>query len=127
GTVLNPESARRVVDMGAAFTVAPGIDAAVIDECRSLGSPHLPGVATGTEVQRALLLGLTWQKMFPARELGAGWVAAMRGPFPNVSFVATGGVDLENACSFLDAGVAAVSLGSSFAEAPPALVSSLAR
>ncbi len=74
-------------------------------------SPHLPGVATATEIHRAMRLGLRWLKAFPAVALGPSWFAAMRGPFPEVRLVATGGVDAGNAAGFLDAGAAAASLG----------------
>jgi 2-keto-3-deoxy-6-phosphogluconate aldolase len=89
------------------------------------GLPHLPGVATATEAHRALRLGLAWQKVFPAAVLGTGWIAAMRAPFPDVRFVATGGVDAANAEAFLQAGATAVAFGSSFVDAPDDLVRKL--
>ena len=115
GTVVSPELARQVADLGAAFTVAPGLDEEVAAASADLGLPHLPGVATATEIQHALRLGLVWQKAFPASSLGPGWFTAQREPFRTVKFVATGGVSTENAASFLQAGAAAVSLGSAFA------------
>lgn len=80
-----------------------------------LGMPHLAGVGSATEVQQASQAGLYWLKAFPARELGASWISAMKGPFPSVRCVATGGIDGENAKEFLEAGAAAVSLGAVFA------------
>lgn len=77
------------------------------------GLPTLPGVATASEIQRGLDLGLSWFKAFPASALGTGWFSAMRGPFPQVRFVATGGVNIAMARAFLDAGVRVVSFGSS--------------
>lgn len=117
GTVTSIELVRQVADAGAVFTVAPGLDAAVAEASTERGLPHLPGVATPTDVHRALQLGLTWQKAFPASVLGSEWIAAMRGPFPQVHFVATGGIDVTNSPAFLHAGAAAVSLGSSFESA----------
>jgi 2-dehydro-3-deoxyphosphogluconate aldolase/(4S)-4-hydroxy-2-oxoglutarate aldolase len=67
------------------------------------GLPHLPGVATPTEVQRAPAAGFGWLKAFPAAQLGAGWITAMHGPFPEARCVATGGIDLSNAAGFLSA------------------------
>jgi 2-dehydro-3-deoxyphosphogluconate aldolase / (4S)-4-hydroxy-2-oxoglutarate aldolase len=122
GTVVSPELVATAAAAGAAFTVAPGLDERVAATSRAAGLPHLPGVGTATEVHRALELGFTWQKAFPAAALGPGWVAAMLGPFPQVQLVATGGIDLANASSFLDAGAAAVSLGSAFATADAARV-----
>jgi 2-dehydro-3-deoxyphosphogluconate aldolase / (4S)-4-hydroxy-2-oxoglutarate aldolase len=118
GTVTSPELARQVADLGAAFTVAPGLDEEVAAASAELGLAHLPGVATATEIQRALRLGLPWQKAFPAASLGPGWFTAQREPFRHVKFVATGGVSTANAASFLKAGAAAVSLGSAFARSP---------
>jgi len=76
------------------------------------GLPALPGVATATEAQHALGEGLTWLKAFPASVLGTGWFPAMRGPFPQARFVATGGMDSSNARAFLDAGARVVAVGS---------------
>jgi 2-keto-3-deoxy-6-phosphogluconate aldolase len=73
-------------------------------------------VATATEIHRAARLGLVWLKAFPAAALGPGWFAAMSGPFPQIRLVATGGVDASNAAALLDAGAAAASLGSAFAD-----------
>lgn len=118
GTITSPELAHQVADLGAAFTVAPGLDEEVAAASAELGLAHLPGVATATEIQRALRLGLLWQKAFPASSLGPGWFTAQREPFRQVKFVATGGVSTDNAASFLKAGAAAVSLGSAFARSP---------
>jgi len=115
GTVTSPEIVRIAADAGAYFTVAPDLNESVVAECNRLGLAHLPGVATSTEIGKALALGLFWQKMFPAAQLGADWARAQHGPFPQVQFVATGGIDAGNAQSFLDAGVRAVAVGSAFA------------
>ena len=115
GTIISADLVRQVADLGAAFTVGPGLDEGVAETSAQLGLPHLPGVATATEVQRALALGLRWQKVFPAQSLGTGWFSAMRQPFRQGKFVATGGITAANAGEFLEAGAAAVSLGSAFA------------
>lgn len=117
GTVTSVELVRWAADAGAAFTVAPGFDSDVAEASAAVGLPHLPGVATATEIQHALSFGLVWQKAFPASVLGAGWLRAMAGPFRQVRFVATGGVDVGNGADFLAAG-AALAFGSSFADAP---------
>ena len=77
---------------------------------------HLPGVATPSEIQQALRHGATWLKAFPATVLGTGWFAAMRGPFPEVNLVATGGVSAHNAADYLAAGARAVAVGSALAD-----------
>ncbi|RZU45680.1 2-dehydro-3-deoxyphosphogluconate aldolase/(4S)-4-hydroxy-2-oxoglutarate aldolase [Streptomyces sp. BK022] len=112
GTVTTPQRLAWAVSAGAAFTVAPGFDAGVARASLDAGLPHLPGVATATEVQAARALGLDWLKAFPAGVLGPDWFRAMRGPFPEVPFVATGGIDASNAAAFLAAGAKVVAVGS---------------
>ncbi|TGN79688.1 bifunctional 4-hydroxy-2-oxoglutarate aldolase/2-dehydro-3-deoxy-phosphogluconate aldolase [Streptomyces bauhiniae] len=112
GTVTTAERLAWAVSAGAAFTVAPGFDAEVARASLDAGLPHLPGVATATDVQAARALGLDWLKAFPASVLGPDWFRAMRGPFPEVPFVATGGIDASNAAAYLAAGARVVAVGS---------------
>jgi Entner-Doudoroff aldolase len=112
GTVLSSAQVAIAREAGAAFTVSPGYDPDVTAASLAAGLPSLPGVATATDVQQALRSGHRWVKAFPASLLGEGWFAAMRGPFPQVSFVATGGIGAGNARHFVDAGAAAVAFGS---------------
>lgn len=114
GTVTSAAQVAYVLEAGGAFTVSPGTDESVIEASLVAGLPHLPGVATATEVGKALRLGCVWQKAFPAAQLGPGWVNAVRAPFPAVKFVATGGVRPQNARSLLDAGCSAIAVGSAF-------------
>lgn len=112
GTVVTLEHVQQAKDAGAAFTVSPGLDLDVVHASHEAGLPSIPGVATASEVQRALGDGLTWLKAFPASLLGTGWFPAMRGPFPQAKFVATGGMGSGNAQAYLDAGVKVVAVGS---------------
>jgi 2-dehydro-3-deoxyphosphogluconate aldolase/(4S)-4-hydroxy-2-oxoglutarate aldolase len=112
GTVTTVDQVRQAADAGAVFTVAPGLDERVAAASAHAGLAHLPGVATASDVQRAVGLGLHWVKAFPASVLGAAWFGAMRGPFPRVRFVATGGMGAGNAAEFLDAGASVVAVGS---------------
>ncbi|SIT89771.1 bifunctional 4-hydroxy-2-oxoglutarate aldolase/2-dehydro-3-deoxy-phosphogluconate aldolase [Microbacterium sp. RU33B] len=112
GTILDVEGAQRAQELGAVFTVSPGLDADVARASLGLGMPHLPGVATATEVHQARKLGLEWLKAFPASDIGAEWITAMLAPFPEARFVATGGVSARNAKIFLEAGARAVAVGS---------------
>ncbi|WP_405432119.1 bifunctional 4-hydroxy-2-oxoglutarate aldolase/2-dehydro-3-deoxy-phosphogluconate aldolase [Micromonospora sp. NBC_00617] len=116
GTVLDAEQVAAAADAGAAFTVAPGLDLAIADAAAARGLPHLPGVATPTEAQQALRHGLTWLKAFPAISLGPAWFRAMAGPLPQLRFVATGGLDANNAAAFLDAGVRVAAVGSALSD-----------
>jgi 2-dehydro-3-deoxyphosphogluconate aldolase/(4S)-4-hydroxy-2-oxoglutarate aldolase len=117
GTVTTVERVRRAAAAGARFTVAPGFCREVAEASLEAGLPHLPGVATASEIQQAEALGLTWLKAFPAAELGSSWIRAMHGPFPEARFVATGGMNQTNTQEFLAAGASAVSLGSALSDA----------
>lgn len=105
GTVLSPGDVDRAAEAGAQFLVSPGLSERVVDRAREFGLPIVPGVATASEVQRALELGLSLLKFFPAEASGgAAALSALRGPFPEVEFVPTGGVNLRNAPDYLAAG-----------------------
>lgn len=112
GTVVSAEHVATARAAGAAFTVAPGFDPAVARASLDAGMPHLPGIATGSEIQRAMEFGLGWLKAFPASVLGTEWFSAMAGPFPDAKFVATGGMNARNATEYLDAGARVVAVGS---------------
>ena len=112
GTIIDPAQVPVAIAAGAGFLVSPGLDPAVVRAAQVAGIPIVPGVATPTEVQLALSLGLTWLKAFPAQWLGVEWFRHIRGPFPQAKFIATGGMDAGNARQFLDAGVRVVAVGS---------------
>lgn len=116
GTIVSKELVERAAELGAKFTVAPGFNLEVARHSEAHGMPHLPGVATATEVQDAMQAGFMWLKAFPAAQLGPEWITAMHGPFPEARFVATGGINSENATHFLTAGASGVSFGASFTE-----------
>lgn len=116
GTIVSPELASTAADYGAKYTVCPGLDSEVVDASHAAGLPCLAGVATPTDVQRAARLGLTWVKAFPAAWLGPTWFKAIRGPFPAMNFVATGGISSSNAREYLDAGARMVAVGSALAD-----------
>ena len=117
GTVTTVEQVRAVAEIGAAFTVAPGFDPAVLAASHGAGMPHLPGVATPSEVQLALTHGVSWVKVFPASVLGPGWFTAIRAPFPELRMVGTGGIDAGTALEYLAAGARVVAVGSALADA----------
>jgi Entner-Doudoroff aldolase len=116
GTVITADQVRVASEAGAQYTVAPGLDLGVLAASLSAGMPHLPGVGTATEVQRAWLAGCRWLKAFPAAALGPEWIAALLGPFPGVRFVATGGLTVAGAPAFLAAGAHVVALGAALAD-----------
>ena len=116
GTVITADQVRAAAAAGAQYTVAPGFDPLILAASLAAGMPHLPGVGSATEVQRAWLAGCRWLKAFPAKALGPAWIAAMRGPFPDARFVATGGLTVGDATAFLDAGARVVALGAALAD-----------
>jgi 2-dehydro-3-deoxyphosphogluconate aldolase/(4S)-4-hydroxy-2-oxoglutarate aldolase len=111
GTVLAAADVRRVASFGAQFIVSPNTDASVIATAHELGLLALPGAFSATEVATATGLGARFVKLFPA-SVGVGYLRALRGPFPRVRFVPTGGVSAENAHEWFDAGAVAVAMGS---------------
>lgn len=115
GTIVRIEQLDAAASANASFTVSPGLDDEVIRESIRRGIPHLPGVATASEILRARAFGLSWLKAFPASGLGPQWVHAMKGPFPDVRFIATGGIRAATAPAYLAAGVSVVGLSSDFA------------
>ncbi|HZM83833.1 MAG TPA: bifunctional 4-hydroxy-2-oxoglutarate aldolase/2-dehydro-3-deoxy-phosphogluconate aldolase [Candidatus Limnocylindrales bacterium] len=112
GTVVAVQQIQAAVDAGASYTVAPGFDPDVLAESLAAGMPHLPGVATPTEVQHARNAGCRWVKVFPAGIVGPAWFRAINGPFPDMRYVATGGINIPAAKDFLAAGAQVVAFGS---------------
>ncbi len=125
GTVVSAAQVLAAAEAGAAYTVAPGLDLDVLHASTSVGLPHLPGIATPTELQRAISVGCTWVKAFPASALGPSWFRDIRGPFPEINLVATGGLTAETAPLFLAAGARVAAVGSALSD--PAQLPDLAR
>lgn len=112
GSIISAPLAHQAIEDGAEFLVSPGLSVDVISAARDGGVPMLPGVATPTEVQHAVALGLTAVKLFPAAQLGGpAYLRALSGPFPTMKFVPTGGVSFDNAQSYMAAGALAVGIG----------------
>lgn len=131
GTVTTPVDVDNAHAAGASFTVSPGLDLDIVQYSESRGLPSLPGVSTPTEVHTAVRAGLTWLKAFPSSHLGTAWFRAIRGPFPEVTFVATGGLSVSDVMPLRAAGVHTVALGSALTNPDelaqlPALVAELA-
>ena len=102
GTVINGEQAHKAIDAGASFIVSPGLSAEVAEICKEANIPYFPGCATPTEIMQAISLGITTVKFFPANVYGGlSAIKALSGPFPQVNFLPTGGVDLSNIREFL--------------------------
>lgn len=112
GTVLSIDAALRAVDAGAAFLVAPHVDVEVVSWAAGRGIPMFPGGATPTEALTAWRAGAAGVKVFPASSLGTAFVRELRGPFPDLPLIPTGGVSAENAAGYIEAGAVAVGIGS---------------
>ncbi|MDR2722517.1 MAG: bifunctional 4-hydroxy-2-oxoglutarate aldolase/2-dehydro-3-deoxy-phosphogluconate aldolase [Cellulomonadaceae bacterium] len=103
GTVITAAQVDEVVDAGAQFIVSPGTFEPVIRRAQERGVPILPGVASASDVMRALDLDVTLVKLFPAGVVGGpGAIKALAGPFPQVKFMPTGGVSADNLHTYLD-------------------------
>lgn len=111
GTVLSIEAAGRAVDSGATFLVMPHLDPELVAWAAARDIPAFPGCATPTEILAAWRAGAAAVKLFPASSAGPGFVRELRGPFPDIAIVPTGGVTLESAQLFITAGAVAVGVG----------------
>ena len=102
GTVLTPAQVDAARDAGAQFVVAPGFNPRVVEHCQSVGLPVYPGIATPSEIEAALELGLTTLKFFPAEPMGGlGFLKAIAAPFVGVTFMPTGGISATNVAAYL--------------------------
>jgi len=110
GTVLSIDQLDAAGDAGAAFAVSPGWHAGIAQRAADRGLDYVPGVATAGEVMTAMAEGLSVLKLFPAAQLGGpGMISALSGPFPDIRFVPSGGIDVDSAASYSQAAVLSVS------------------
>jgi len=113
GTVVTPDQVRASRDAGASFVVSPACLPDVIETALEVGVEPIPGTLSPTELVTALRAGATAAKVFPAAPIGGpGYIRALRGPFPDVPLLPTGGIDPEDVPGYLDAGATCVGLGS---------------
>ena len=102
GTVINAAQCEQALAAGAQFIVSPGLSVPVALICKERNIPYYPGCVTPTEIMQALELGITTVKFFPANIYGGlKALKALSGPFPQVKFIPTGGVDRSNIDEFL--------------------------
>ena len=96
GTVINTKQAAEAIAAGAKFIVSPGIDASLVRFCQEKEVPIIPGAVTGSEMMQAVNLGLTCVKFFPCESSGGlPALKALHGPFPELHFMPTGGINGE--------------------------------
>jgi 2-dehydro-3-deoxyphosphogluconate aldolase/(4S)-4-hydroxy-2-oxoglutarate aldolase len=102
GTIINVDQARAALDAGARFLVSPGCFPKVIAFAAEAGMPIFPGIATPTDIGIALECGQSVLKYFPAEALGGtDMLKTLAAPFPGVSFIPTGGIDVTNLSRYL--------------------------
>lgn len=102
GTVINVKQCKDALKAGAQFIVSPGLSVEVAKICNKKNIPYYPGCVTPTEIMQALELGITTVKFFPANVYGGlKAMKALSGPFPQIKFIPTGGVDRSNIDEYL--------------------------
>lgn len=112
GTVLDAAACRAALEAGAEFVVTPVCRPELVPIVQSAGRPILIGAFSPTEAQTAHEAGADFIKIFPADAFGAGYIKALRAPLPHLRIVPTGGVELHNVRDFVQAGCAALGVGS---------------
>jgi 2-dehydro-3-deoxyphosphogluconate aldolase / (4S)-4-hydroxy-2-oxoglutarate aldolase len=117
GTVRTARDADAAVAAGADACVAPALVPEMVERCRALGVPAIPGALTPSELEAASGLGVELVKLFPGSLVGPDYVREVLRPLAGLQLVVTGGVDTSNARAFLDAGAVAVGVGSALTRA----------
>ena len=116
GTVLDEETATAVIEAGAEFVVSPILRPAVIERCHRHDIAAIPGCFTPTEIFTAWQAGADVVKVFPAAALGPAFFKDIRGPFPQLRLMPTGGVTRENAGDWIRAGAIAIGVGTALVD-----------
>jgi 2-dehydro-3-deoxyphosphogluconate aldolase/(4S)-4-hydroxy-2-oxoglutarate aldolase len=112
GTILDPETGRAALLAGAQFLVTPTLNLELIQLAHRYSAVIVPGAMTPTEILTAWNAGADMVKVFPAAQLGGpDYIKALRGPLPQILYVPTGGVNLQNAGAFIKAGATALGAG----------------
>jgi 2-dehydro-3-deoxyphosphogluconate aldolase / (4S)-4-hydroxy-2-oxoglutarate aldolase len=134
GTVTDAAQAEATIDAGAEFVVSPSLHFDVIAKTKELGKVSIPGALTPTEVITAWRAGADYVKIFPCSAMGgASYLKSLRAPFPELKLIPTGGVTLQTAADFLNAGARALGVGAdlvnlgALAEAKPERITDAAR
>ena len=103
GTVLNETDLQAVKDAGASFAVSPGITTTLAKKAIEINFPFLPGISNSSDIMKLLDLGYKSFKFFPAQAAGGlNYLKSLSGPFPNIVFCPTGGINKENAIQWLN-------------------------
>lgn len=111
GTVLEPTSARLAIIAGAQFIVSPTFNKEVAKMCNLYQIPYIPGVMTPYEAQKAMEYGSELIKLFPGDISGTAMIKDLKGPFPYINVMPSGGVNEGNVADWFKVGASAVSAG----------------
>jgi len=112
GTILDLETAQRCVDAGTRFLTSPGLDVEIVRFANRQHVLVMPGAVTPTEVTAAWRAGADFVKVFPSAQFGGpAYLRALKGPFPQVSLIAAGGVTQQTAADFIHTGAVAIGVG----------------
>lgn len=113
GTVITVEQVEAAYAAGARYIISPNSDETIIRRTVQLGMLAIPGAFSPSEIVNAYNWGASFVKLFPAGNLGSGYVKAIRAPISHIPMLAVGGVDLENMKQFYKAGVDGFGIGGS--------------
>lgn len=116
GTVLDLENAKTAIEAGADFIFCPHLDLELLHFAKERDTLLIPGILTPSELVLALQNGASLVKIFPASLLGPGYLKALRGPFPGLKCIPTGGLSSDNVLAFMKAGAAGVGMGGSLVD-----------
>ncbi|MDT0116813.1 bifunctional 4-hydroxy-2-oxoglutarate aldolase/2-dehydro-3-deoxy-phosphogluconate aldolase [Microbacterium sp. PRF11] len=111
GTVTTLDQLERAIDVGADYLVTPITSSVLVERAVAAGIPIVPGGLTPTELHSSWAAGATAVKIFPAGQVGPCYLKDLRGPFPDIAVIPSGGVDADSAAAWLSAGAVAVSVG----------------
>lgn len=112
GTVLSEEALRKCAAAGAQFLVTPGFNAPTVAAAREMDLLIIAGALTPSEIMEAAASGADFVKVFPCGSIGGPkYIQALRGPFPQIPLIPTGGVTLETTADYIRAGAAALGVG----------------
>ena len=111
GTVLDAMTARILIMRGASFIVSPSFSSDVAKVCNLYDVLYIPGVATATEISIAMESGASLMKLFPASALSPSIIKDFLAPFPQASFMPTGGISLSNMGEWIRCGASLVGVG----------------
>ena len=115
GTVLDETTPRFAILSGADFIVSPDFDKGTARICNLYQVPYIPGCMTITEITTALKYGVDIIKLFPANNFESNFIKSLKGPFPNINIMTTGGISLDNVENWLKNGAVVVGAGGKLA------------